>query len=211
MIEKADLNYKDQHGTTALMACACCNHHEIAEKLLEKKIDLNAQLPISGLTALLWGTQHNANETILLMIKAGVDVNLCDNDGQSALHIAAGAGNFILVKALIEANANINVQDNKGNTPLMRLAASGHGEEGITASAALLLAAGAMYDTANERGEAPLGRLQRNTGYSGIARYPAVIDLIVKEQRRRAVDMVNRAGRSDAAPRKLILKRPNGR
>lgn len=210
MIEKADLDYRDEYGTTALMVCASQYQHEIAEKLIEKKVDMNVQRPVSGITALIWGTQHNANKTILMMIKAGVDVNLCNYDGESALHIAARAGNAILVKALIEAKADVNKRDNKGYTPLMRLADSAYAAEGITACAQLLLEAGAEIKVANEMGEEPLDRLRKNQLRPGTLRYPVVIDMIITEQQRRHIDMVNKVIHTGATPRKVTFKRPKG-
>ena len=48
-----------------------------------------------------------------------IDVNSKDNNGQTALHIAAENDFGEVLSQLIKNNANVNVQDNQGNTPLL--------------------------------------------------------------------------------------------
>ncbi len=52
------------------------------------------------------------------LIKAGANVNVKDNNGNTPLHVAAGYRRVDATEALIKAGANVNVKDSNGNTPL---------------------------------------------------------------------------------------------
>jgi len=55
-----------------------------------------------------------------LLSYEGIDLNIQDNNGYSALHFAVQNGNLDVVSLLLENKADIDVQDNWGNTPLWR-------------------------------------------------------------------------------------------
>ncbi|KAJ2359317.1 hypothetical protein IWW50_000040 [Coemansia erecta] len=63
-------------------------------------------------------------DTVLQLIRAGVDVNTHDRIGRTALHVACSAGNTDTVRLLLHMGALANATDALGNTPLM-LAATG--------------------------------------------------------------------------------------
>lgn len=52
------------------------------------------------------------------LISSGANINLVDNDEQTALHLAAANGNIKVAKLLIEHGANISSVDNYGWTAL---------------------------------------------------------------------------------------------
>lgn len=52
-----------------------------------------------------------------MFIKNGVDINIQDRSGDSALHIVAGKGNAKLVRVLLNGGANINIKNNIKETP----------------------------------------------------------------------------------------------
>ena len=52
------------------------------------------------------------------IIQKGFNVNQKDTKGQTALVVAARAGNDQVVKALIQAGADVNLHDDMGNSPL---------------------------------------------------------------------------------------------
>ncbi|XP_063625627.1 putative ankyrin repeat protein RF_0381 [Cydia splendana] len=58
------------------------------------------------------------NDLIEKLISEGVDVNLRDPIGRTALHFAVQDGNIRAIKMLLEAGASTTVMDNVGLTPL---------------------------------------------------------------------------------------------
>jgi len=55
-----------------------------------------------------------------------VDLNVCDYNKRTALHIAAAEGQLEIVVFLLRKGANINVKDQRGRTPLDEAKARGH-------------------------------------------------------------------------------------
>ncbi len=56
---------------------------------------------------------------LTVLLGAGADLNMKDNDGYTALMLASFLGNTEIAKMLIDANANLNMQYKNGNTALM--------------------------------------------------------------------------------------------
>lgn len=81
------------------------------------------------------------------LVAAGADSNARDEDGATALMLAAHAGSLPLVTALIAAGANLEAPIGYGVRPLML--AAGYGE---TAIVEVLLKAGADVLARNEGG-----------------------------------------------------------
>lgn len=50
--------------------------------------------------------------TFMMLLRMGdIDINQCDYDKRTALHLAAGEGHVDVVQYLCTAGANVNVQD----------------------------------------------------------------------------------------------------
>jgi ankyrin repeat protein len=60
-----------------------------------------------------------ALELIQVLAKHHVDLNHPGALGRTLLHLAAKSGNYLLVKALVEAGATPDIKDDMGKTPLM--------------------------------------------------------------------------------------------
>ena len=75
-----------------------------------------------------------ADEVVSALLEAGAQVDASDNFGETALFVAANAGNRAIVVSLLEAGANANKKDKQHNTPLFRAAAKGY----LAVAAALL-------------------------------------------------------------------------
>lgn len=52
-----------------------------------------------------------------MFIKNGVDINIRDRSGDSALHFVAAKGNAKLARVLLNGGANINIKNNLKETP----------------------------------------------------------------------------------------------
>jgi ankyrin repeat protein len=181
----ADINKPAKDGWTPLHAAAATfvgNRHsknktkyyskyDVFRLVLKAKPDLTARTK-DGWTALHSAvvnahTGYRAHESEVLnkiidLINAGIDVEVSDINGRTALHWAAwqGYNHFVdgkfqveadVVDVLIEMGAEINSVDNFGNTPLHYASTMGY-EEIVYA----LVKAGAKKDIANDSGQKPI-------------------------------------------------------
>ena len=77
----------------------------------------------NGQTPLMWAADENSPECIDLLLKAGVDANLADSEGNTALHCLhfyqEVPNALAALKLLLDAGANPNAQCNIGRTPLI--------------------------------------------------------------------------------------------
>lgn len=62
-----------------------------------------------------------------LLLNLGVNKNLLNKMGRSALHLAAEAGDEPIVMLLLENGANLNTGDHFGQTPIHLSASNGKG------------------------------------------------------------------------------------
>jgi uncharacterized protein len=56
--------------------------------------------------------------TVRLLVERGMSVRQRDEDGNSALHVAASAGFAGTVAVLLDAGAEVNAKNVRGDTPL---------------------------------------------------------------------------------------------
>jgi ankyrin repeat protein len=119
-------------GTTPMLRAAKAGDAEVIQALLAKNAD--PKIPTkSGITPLMAAaglgtkeedttgrkvTQTDAVASIQLCLKAGVDVNAADNQGDTALHGAAQKGYDQVVQFLVDHGAKLDIKDKKGRTPL---------------------------------------------------------------------------------------------
>jgi ankyrin repeat protein len=139
----ADVNAKDNDGRTALMRI--CGSPEVISLLLKNGADVNAK-DNDGRTALIhailnnltllaeskvellsmgWDDLHyvpTTEEVVSLLLKYGADINVKNEDGRTALMLAAGYDNLdeavVIVSLLLENGADASAEDNDGRTAL---------------------------------------------------------------------------------------------
>lgn len=70
-----------------------------------------------GRTALHWAVSSKNFDCARALVKAGVSLNLQDNEGQTALHKAVKNGDRSMIKMLVEAGASVDVPDKSSSTP----------------------------------------------------------------------------------------------
>ena len=122
--EGADPNAITECGKSPLMLAAMYGHKAAIETLLDAGADPNLQGDEEfdeGQTALMYIASSffasNRAEVIKFLVERGADVNIQNNEGETALMLA---GDFTdAVKALIEAGADLNLRDKEGNTAMM--------------------------------------------------------------------------------------------
>jgi ankyrin repeat protein len=71
------------------------------------------------------GSPEEATEAIALMLDLGLDINAVNDNGDTALHVAAtGRGSPQIVRFLIARGANLQAKNKRGQTPLAAATAS---------------------------------------------------------------------------------------
>lgn len=93
--------------------------------------DVNYAIPTTGETALHIALKNRLNYHlrfyIPILIKAGINVNTKNTDGESPLYLAAEIQSYdnVIIKALLEAGADINAINKKRLTALYNASTKG--------------------------------------------------------------------------------------
>ena len=115
----ADMNAKDEHGSTPLEWAFMAEKTEAAKLLINKGADISAR-DVNGWTFLHQAASRKGFiEIAEALINKGADVNARDNWGGTPLRVAAQHGNMEIAKLLISKGADVNAKDKNGTTPLM--------------------------------------------------------------------------------------------
>jgi ankyrin repeat protein len=134
----ADVNAKeDYRNQTALMWAAAERHSDIVKFLLDHGADWkpqstvrNGRMPklsaassvtpmaVGGLTALHFSAREGDVESAKIMLDAGVDMNIVDGDGTSALSTSIVNKQYTFAKYLVDRGADPNVADSHGRAAL---------------------------------------------------------------------------------------------
>lgn len=146
----ADVNLKSKSGWTALEQAACKGNYSIVELLSKiQGIDVNSQ-DEHGSTALIWAAYkllesdlrsisvHATNSKITyswimnyLIKTPGININIQNNDGYSALHWAVSRCYDERVQILLKKpDIKLNTRNKKNQTPLMIAIERANGESG---------------------------------------------------------------------------------
>jgi ankyrin repeat protein len=99
--EGADLNLRQKNQTTALMLAA----------------GVGWRTGDGGLGGTDYGAESDAIEAVKLCLEGGADVNVSNDNGETALHAAVVRGPGV-VKFLAEHGAKMDAKDKSGRTPL---------------------------------------------------------------------------------------------
>ncbi|KAI9599362.1 chitin synthase-domain-containing protein [Syncephalis fuscata] len=105
------------------------NDVDLIRNVLEKSpYDLNIIRNRDGRTPLMVACQTPGADQVVQYFcnMRNVDVDLRDNDGESALYQASAAGNHSSVEVLVRAGAKVDLGNNEQITPLMIAAYNGH-------------------------------------------------------------------------------------
>ena len=121
----ADVNVRNDHGSTPLYYAIIANQYQAATVLIEAGADMNAKDKLNE-TPFTRAITSGRNEIIKTMIRNSIDVNTPIHEfGKTfcahrcfALHIAAGLNNPEMATTLIAAGADVNARDDGGSTPL---------------------------------------------------------------------------------------------
>ncbi|MYF27924.1 MAG: hypothetical protein F4029_05160 [Gammaproteobacteria bacterium] len=140
----ADVHFRDRGGRTPLAVATCLNR-DMHVALLSRsgaKEDQIRQVD-RWVSACFAGDQHRAataqdpaeltpidhvwlcravrmgnDDAVRLLLAGGIDPDAVDDDGDHALHLAAGGGNANAVAILVDAGANTHAVNYAGETPM---------------------------------------------------------------------------------------------
>lgn len=143
----ANVNEREEDGTTPMFAAVERGNFEIVRMLVEQGARVNARNDEKQ-TPLMRLDDDSPPELAEYLLNAGAKVNAVDKEGSTALMKAAKYASAEIVRLLINAGADVNAADKKGWTALMH-AAYGDDLEKVR----LLLNAGAEVNAKNDEGE----------------------------------------------------------
>ena len=91
MSDGADVNIKDNMGTTALIKASGNGHLDVVKLLLNNDADVNIQ-DNEGVTALMLASGKGYIGIVKLLLDMGADANIQNNNGDTALMLASQSG-----------------------------------------------------------------------------------------------------------------------
>jgi ankyrin repeat protein len=122
----ADVNAIGGFDWTALMVASVKGHVIAVRQLLASGADPTLR-DIYDWTPLMRAVYEDRDEVVeALLEQPVVDLNATNDQGATALHLAAVKGNAALARVLLLAGANPQIQDRKGRTAAVTAVAAGH-------------------------------------------------------------------------------------
>lgn len=112
----ANPNALDANGYPALIYACAYGYEGIATALLDKKATVNTKY--NEVYPIFAATRNDNTNLIQMLIDKGAYLNVKDNEGYTALMIAAQEGFAQTADFLINKGANINAETNNGHTAL---------------------------------------------------------------------------------------------
>jgi ankyrin repeat protein len=150
----ADPDTRDESGMTALRQVAWTGKNAVnaTRRLIAAKADVNlaADDDWTPLIQVMYSDPDVAVPVAQLLLQAGADASIVNNEGNSALMLAAARDMPVLIPALVKAGADVDARGRDGTA--LGVAA----DKGRTAVAKALLEAGADPDQGSKDNRTPL-------------------------------------------------------
>jgi len=158
----------DSEADVQLFEAAKRGDFDALKQSIVKNANVNSPNKFMGWTPLhvaVGFARENAVDIIKYLIAAKADIALPDNNGRTALHLAARSGKTTALEYLVSANADLNLKTSTGATSLALACGSGNFE-----AMKLLMDMGADMSTKDNNGQTALDRAE-DKGYDKISAY----------------------------------------
>lgn len=103
--------------TISIHSAVISGNLEVVKQHIKSKTDINAKEAMSGSTPLITAATFGETHIVKVLIDAGADLTLTNNDGATALHTSAFFCHIEIVQLLLDAKADKNIRNNFGATP----------------------------------------------------------------------------------------------
>jgi len=107
---------KDKNGVPLICLAARNGNLEILQLLLSSGAQVNQLAEDRGSTAIFDAALGKYKDLVKVLVEAGADVNVQSKDNQTALIVAAGAGDDEIVEMLFRAGADPDIKDCLGSS-----------------------------------------------------------------------------------------------
>uniref|UniRef100_W5MQ00 Death domain-containing protein n=1 Tax=Lepisosteus oculatus TaxID=7918 RepID=W5MQ00_LEPOC len=113
-----DVNTLSNTGHGALHCAAQKGQAGICRLLLDSGVDTSTSSTFAHLTPLHLAVMNNYPDIVQMFTEAGCDLNTRDENGQTALHVAAELRRLEITEVLLKANVLLDLKDKKDRDPL---------------------------------------------------------------------------------------------
>jgi ankyrin repeat protein len=127
---------------------------ELKNKISKNK-DLLKEIDIGGSSLLHIAIIHSDLDFAKFLIDKGMDVNLQDNKGDTALHYCAAYNQYEIAECILEHNGKLDISDKYGNEPLWTATQNYKNYDDRIAIVKLFFGFGANKEHKNNAGKTP--------------------------------------------------------
>jgi len=157
----ADVQRQNNAGYTCIMLLSLAEISSETQRQVVRRLfgmgDVNVKAKQHGQTALMLAVSHGRLDMVNLLLEAGADINIKDDDGSTSLMCASEHGHAAIVRLLLNhPECDTSLTDNDGCTALQVAMEAGHRDVGLL-----------LYAASNfSRGSSPYGSLRMKRGHS---------------------------------------------
>ena len=146
----ANLDFRDNHGNSALKQAAYKGHEEVVHYLLENRVNIDGR-DNSGCTPLYSASLAGRTGVVHALVKEGASVDSREEQGRTPLWIASFWGHSEAVALLVNHGSHVEAENDQGFTALHMSCQEGH----LKTAEALVERAHANIHAQNESGYTP--------------------------------------------------------
>lgn len=131
-----DVNKQNKAGYTCIMLASLAQLREGSDRSVLQRLfklgDINVKAAQHGQTALMLAVSHGRLDIVKMLLEAGADVNIQDEDGSTALMCAGEHGHVDIVRVLLShPDCDPTLKDNDNSTALTIAMEAGHKDIGV--------------------------------------------------------------------------------